>query len=93
VKYFIDTHDRTQNTFPAEDVSQEQFVAMYSDMDEALLSEGGYVTGAHTNLAEGKAFCLTAAADEAAVAAAHEKIGFPYDSITQVHRVSGMDLR
>jgi hypothetical protein len=93
VKYFIDTHDRTKNSYPADEVSQEQFVAIYSDMDEALLSEGGFVTGAHVNLAEGKAFCQTAAEDEAAVAAAHEKIGFPYDSITQVHRVSGVDLR
>ena len=93
MKYFIDTHDRTKNSFPAEEVSQEQFLAIYSDMDEALLSQGGFVTGAHVNLAEGKAFCLTAAADEAAVAAAHEKIGLPYDSITQVHRVTGMDLR
>ena len=93
MKYFIDTHDRTKNSFPAEDVSQEQFVAIYSGMDEALLSEGGFVTGAHVNLADGKAFCLTAAADEAAVAAAHEKIGLRYDSITQVRRVSGMDLR
>ena len=93
MKYFIDTHDRTKNSFPAEEVSQEQFLALYSDMDEALLSEGGFVTGAHVNLAEGKAFCLTAAADEATVAAAHDKIALPYDSITQVHRVSGMDLR
>ena len=93
MKYFIDTHDRTKNSFPAEEVSQEQFLAIYSGMDEALLSEGGFVTGAHVNLAEGKAFCLTAAADEVAVAAAHEKIRLPYDSITQVHRVTGMDLR
>jgi hypothetical protein len=93
VKYFIDTHDRTKNSYPADEVSQEQFVAIYGDMDEALLSEGGFVTGAHVNLAEGKAFCQAAAEDEAAVAAAHEKIGFPYDSITQVHRVSGVDLR
>ena len=93
MKYFIDTHDRTKNSFPAEEVSQEQFLAIYSDMDEALLSEGGFVSGAHVNLAEGKAFCHTAAADEAAVAAAHDKIGLPYDSITEVHRVSGIDLR
>jgi Nickel responsive protein SCO4226-like len=93
MKYFIDTHDRTKNSYPAGEVSQEQFVAIYSDMDEALLSEGGFVTGAHVNLTEGKAFCLTAAADEAAVAAAHDKIEFPYDSITQVRRVTGMDLR
>ena len=93
MKYFIDTHDRTKNSFPAEEVSQEQFLAIYSGMDEALLAEGGFVTGAHLNLGEGKAFCMTAAAGEAAVAAAHEKIGLPYDSITQVHRVSGMDLR
>ena len=93
MKYFIDTHDRTKNSFPAEDVSQEQFLAIYNGMDDALLSEGGFLTGASVNLAEGKAFCHTAAPDEAAVAAAHEEIGLRYDSITQVHRVTGMDLR
>ena len=93
MRYFIDTHDRTKNSFPAEEASQEQFLAIYSGLEDALLSEGGFVTGGHVNLAEGKAFCLTAAADEADVAAAHEEIGLPYDSITQVHHVSGMDLR
>ena len=93
MNYFIDTHDRTKNSFPTEDVTQEQFLAISNEMEEALLSEGGFLTGAHVNLAEGKAFCHTAAADEAAVAAAHDKIGLPYDSITQVHRVTGMDLR
>jgi hypothetical protein len=93
VQYFIDTHDRSKGSFPAEAVTREEFLATYSGFDAALEEEGGFATGAHLNLSEGKAFCLTCASDVSVVAAAHEKIGMPYDSITQIQRVSGMDLR
>jgi Protein of unknown function (DUF4242) len=93
VKYFIDTHDRTKGSFPAEEVTQEQFVAMYQAFEQALQVQGGFATGAHLNLADGKAYCLTAAASEEAVFTAHQNVGLPYDSITHVHRVTGMDLR
>lgn len=93
MKYFIDTHDRTKGSFPAEAVSQEQFLTMYQAFEEALVGEGGFATGAHLNLPEGKAYCLTAAENEEAVFAAHNKVGLPYDSITHVQRVTGMDLR
>ena len=94
MKYFIDTHDRAKASFPAEEVTQEQFLAIYSGFDEALEAGGGFaIGGAHVNLAEGKAYCLTCAADVAVVTAAHDKIGLPYDGITQVQRVTGMDLR
>jgi hypothetical protein len=93
VKYFIDTHDRTKGSFPVADLTQDQFLATYQGFEAALAEQGGFATGAHLNLGEGKAYCLTAADDEDAVFAAHEKIGLPYDSICQVQRVTGMDLR
>jgi hypothetical protein len=92
VRYFIDTHDRSKGTFPAEQVTPEQFETLYGRLDDALEAQGGLAMGAHLNLDDGKVFCLTAADDEAAVAAAHDQIGLRYDSITQVNRVSGMDL-
>ena len=36
------------------------------------------------NLSEGKAFCILEAKDKKAVAAWFDKMGLPYDSITQV---------
>jgi hypothetical protein len=68
-------------------------VKFFSGFDEAVEAGGGFAHGAHVNLPEGKAYCLTCADTEAVVAAAHEKIGLPFDSITQVQRVTGMDLR
>ena len=93
MKYFIDTHDRAKGSFPAGEVTQDQFLAVYNGFEAALHAEGGFATGAHLNLAEGKAYCLTCADSEEALFAAHEKVGLPYDSVTQVQRVSGMDLR
>jgi len=92
MKYFIDTHDRAKGSFPAEQVTAEQFEALYGQLDSALQAAGGLALGAHINLGEGKVFCLTAGADEAGISAAHDKIGLRYDSITEVHRVSGIDL-
>jgi hypothetical protein len=93
MKYFIDTHDRTKGSFPETDLTQDQFLATYHGFELALQAQGGFATGAHLNLEAGKAYCLTAADSEEAVFAAHDKIGLPYDSICQVQRVTGMDLR
>jgi len=48
---------------------------------------------AHVNLAEGKAFCFMSGPDEKAIFEAHAAIQLPYDSITEVRRVSGADMR
>ncbi len=49
--------------------------------------------GAHVNLKDRKAFCFTTGPDSEAVRRAHEKANFPFDSITEVRRVTGVDLR
>ena len=45
------------------------------------------------NLKEGKAFCSMSGPDEESIRKAHAAINFPYDSITEVRRVTGADVR
>ncbi|MGE3529301.1 MAG: nickel-binding protein [Methyloceanibacter sp.] len=45
------------------------------------------------NLKEGKAFCFMSGPDEEAIRKAHAAIDFPFDSITEVRRVTGADMR
>jgi hypothetical protein len=44
-------------------------------------------------LKEGKAFCFMSGPDEDSIRKAHAAINFPYDSITEVRRVTGADMR
>ena len=48
---------------------------------------------AHVNLQDGKAFCFMSGPDEEIIRKAHEAIDFPYNSITEVRRVTGADMR
>jgi hypothetical protein len=48
---------------------------------------------AHVSLKEGKAFCFMSGPDEDSIRKAHVAINFPYDSITEVRRVTGADMR
>ncbi|HEX2711464.1 MAG TPA: nickel-binding protein [Candidatus Acidoferrales bacterium] len=93
MKYFIDTHDRAKGSFPKEELTDTGFIAIYGGFDKACESEGGLALGAHVNLKEGRAFCFTAGPDVEAIRKAHDAIGLPYDSITDVRRVTGVDLR
>jgi hypothetical protein len=92
MKYFIDTHDATKGSWPTE-VSEAEFVELYAGFEAACESEGGADMGAHVNVAERKAYCFTKGPDAEAIRRAHEKLGFPFDSITEVRRVTGVDLR
>ena len=42
---------------------------------------------------EGKAFCFMSGPDEESIRKALEAINLPYDSITEVRRVTGADMR
>jgi Nickel responsive protein SCO4226-like len=44
------------------------------------------------SLKEGKAFCFMSGPDEDSIRKAHAAINFPYDSITEVRRVTGADM-
>jgi hypothetical protein len=93
MKYFIDTHDRIKGSWPRQEVTEAEFIEIYSRFETACEEEGGTDLGAHVNVAEGKAYCFTKGPDAEAIRRAHDKLGFPFDSITEVRRVTGVDLR
>ena len=93
MKYFIDTHDKTKGSFPRQVLSEEQFFAQFDSLEEAGAPLGVFGHAAHVNLAEGKAFCFMSGPDEEAIRKAHAAIDLPFDSITEVRRVSGADMR
>jgi hypothetical protein len=93
MKYFIDTHDKSKGSFPKGELSEEQFLAQFDALERA--AEEFRVVGhaAHVNLEQGKAFCFMSGPDEESIRKAHAAIDLPYDSITEVRRVTGADLR
>ena len=93
MKYFIDTHDITKGSWPKDGVSEAEFIEIYAEFEKALEDVGGADLGAHVNVSEGQAFCFIKGENEVAIRRAHEKLHFPYDSITEVRRVTGVDLR
>lgn len=93
MKYFIDTHDKTKGSFPQEELTEADFFAQFDALEEAAAQFGVGAHAAHVNLKEGKAFCFMSGPDEEAVRKAHEAIHLPFDSITEVKRVTGADLR
>jgi hypothetical protein len=93
MKYFMDTHDKTRNSFPAQELTDEQFLAQFEALEEAAGRFGVFGHAAHVNLAAGRAFCFMSGPDEESIRKAHAAINLPYDSITEVRRVTGADLR
>jgi Nickel responsive protein SCO4226-like len=93
MKYFIDTHDKTKGSFPQSELTEEQFFEQFADLEKAAEQFGVFGHAAHVNLKEGKAFCFMSGPDEEAVRKAHAAIDLPYDSITEVRRVTGADMR
>ena len=93
MKYFIDTHDKKKGSFPQEQLSEAEFFAKFDALEEAAPRFGVGAHAAHVNLKEGKAFCFMSGADAEAVRKAHEAVRLPFDSITEIRRVTGADLR
>ncbi len=93
MKYFIDTHDKTKGSFPTDPLTEEQFFAQFDALEEAAHRFDVVGHAAHVNLAAGKAFCFMSGPDEEAIRKAHAAIQLPYDSITEVRRVTGADMR
>jgi len=83
MKFFLDTHDRDQQTFPAK-ISPKEFEQFYAKYKEACYEEGVIPVRIHIGYDAGKAFCLTMAPDETAVERAHKRAGLPFDSISEV---------
>jgi hypothetical protein len=93
MKYFMDTHDRAKGTFPLDELTEEEFFANFDALEDAAKPLGVFGHAAHVNLKGGKAFCFMSGPDEESIRKAHEAINFPFDSITEVKRVTGADMR
>jgi hypothetical protein len=93
MKYFIDTHDKNKGSFPSEELTEQQMFAQFDALEVAAQDFGVFGHAAHVNLKEGKAFCFMSGADEESIRKAHAAINLPYDSITEVRRVTGADMR
>jgi hypothetical protein len=81
--FYMDTHDKTKGTFPA-GLTPEQFEVFYGAYKKAMFEEGVIPIRVHVAYEDGRAFCLSMAPDIESVKRAHEKLGLPYDSITEV---------
>jgi hypothetical protein len=93
MKFFIDTHDKAKGSFPQGQLTEAEFFAQFDALEQAAPNFGVGAHAAHVNLKEGKAFCLMSGPDAEAVRKAHEAVHLPFDSITEVKRVTGADLR
>jgi len=91
MKLYIDTHDAENGTFPA-GITSEDFRAFMTKYEEACAAEGVVILRTHVGLEEGRAFCFNMAPDAEAVRRAHERVGLPFDSITEVNTVQPGDL-
>jgi len=91
MKYFMDTHDKEKRTFP-EGLSQEQLGEFFQSYEAACKEEGVISIKTHVGLKDGKAFCLNMAPSAEAVYRVHEKVGLPFDSITEIQTISPADI-
>jgi len=71
---------------------EEQFFEQFASLEEVAKELGVFGHAAHVNLKEGKAFCFMSGPDEESIRKAHAAINLPYDSITEVRRVTGVDI-
>ncbi len=90
MKFFLDTHDRDKETFPKK-ITPAEFEKFYAQYKQVCYDEGVIPIRLHVGYNDGKAFCLTMAPDIETVQRAHEKIGLPYDSITEVQMATPGD--
>lgn len=91
MRMFIDTHERSRGTFP-EHISVEEFEAFLAKYGQACDAEGVVMLRIHVGMEDGRAFCLNMAPDADAVRRVHERIGLPFDSITEVKTATPGDL-
>lgn len=83
MRFFIDTHNSANQTFPAA-LSPDAFEGFFIKYEEACRAEDVVLLRVHAGLESGRAFCFTMAPDADAVRRAHERVGLPFDEITEV---------
>lgn len=91
MRFFIDTHDRSRQTFPAQ-LSTDDFQGFYTAYEKACQAEGVVPLRVHVGFEAGRAFCFNMAPDAEAVKRAHERVGLPFDSITEVSTATPGDM-
>ena len=91
MKYFIDTHDKSKDSFPSEELTEQQMFDQFDALEVAATDFGVFGHAAHVNLKEGKAFCFMSGPDEESIRKAHAAINLPYELITEVRRVTGAE--
>jgi hypothetical protein len=91
MKFFIDTHDQKSDTFPS-GISKDDFASFYEKYEAACAEEGVISLRIHVGLDDGRAFCLNMAPDAEAVRRVHQKVGLPFETLTEVTTVTPGDL-
>lgn len=90
MKLFMDTHDQAQGSFP-QGLTNEQFEDFFGQYEQACLAENVVLLRVHVGYQDGRAFCLTMAPDAEAVRRAHERVGLPFDAISEVQTATPGD--
>ena len=83
MRIFIDTHHRAQDTFP-ESLTPEQFKLFYDGYIQACREEHVIPLQTHVGYESGRSFCINMAESAEAVRRVHERVGLPFDSITEI---------
>ena len=91
MRFFLDTHDRANKTFP-EKLSRDDFEKFFALYEKACYDENVVIVRTHVSFEDGRAFCLNMATDAEAVRRAHERVGLPYDSIVEVTTATPGDI-
>ena len=91
MKFYLDTHDRRTQTFPAA-LDEKQFAEFFAKYERIAREEGVVVLRLHVGLEEGRAFCFNMAPSAEHVKRLHEKAGLPFDTITEVTTATPGDL-
>jgi hypothetical protein len=90
MKFFVDTHSQESETFPA-GLTKAQFEIFFTKYEQACQEEDVVPLRIHLSYDDGRAFCFTMAPDAEAVRRAHEKVGLPFSTITEVTTVTPGD--
>ena len=90
LKFYMDTHDRENKTFP-EKITPVEFEGFYAKYEKACYEEGVIPVRLHVGYNDGRAFCLTMAPDAESVKRAHDRVGLPYDKITEIATATPAD--
>jgi hypothetical protein len=91
MKFFLDTHDHSSNTFP-KGLSSQEFAEFFTKYEKACRDEGVVVLRAHVGIEAGRAYCLNMAESDEHVKRAHAAAGLPFETITEVKTATPGDL-